>query len=250
MAKKSTPSPAIGLAILVVVAIAVGAYVWWHGKHGGSVVAPTTGETKPESAAPIVASDRIDPANEGRVVTIRGKLDVRAPASDFQLGIRAEGMMLLRYADMLQWQEKKNGDSYEYSQVWSPQPIDSTKFHEADTHKNPGKMPFSIARFSSNDIRIGAFRVDGGVLGNPRNPAAIRPQPQPLPHPVKASELPSNIAVTFRDADGVLYSGDPAHRAIGDMRVVYRVIPPTTVEITGIQRGDRIAPQKSVVVDH
>ena len=67
---------------------------------------------------------------------------------------------------------------------------------------------------------------------------------------MSASELPPNLAASFRDSDGMLYAGDPAHRAIGDIRVIYRVIPAGTVEITGTQRGDRIAPQKSVVVDH
>jgi hypothetical protein len=247
MAKKSKPSPAIGIAILVVIALAVGAYVWWHGKHGGVGTPTKPVETANTDAAPVVAIDHVDPANEGKKVTLRGPLDVRTPPADYQLGIRGEGMMLLRYADMLQWQEKKTGDKVDYVQVWSPQPIDSSKFREADAHRNPGKMPFGIARFSSTDIRLGAFRVDGGVLGNPRNPASLRIEP--LPHPVKASELPSNLAVSFRDNDGTLYSGDPANRAIGDMRVIYRVIPAATVEITGIQRGDRIAPEKSVVVD-
>jgi hypothetical protein len=249
MAKASKPSPAIGIAILVVIAAAVGAYLWWHGKHGGSaVVAPEKADTSTADTAKVVAIDHVDPANEGRLVTLRGKLDVRAPATDSQLGIKADAVMLLRYADMLQWQEKKTGDKIEYAEVWSPQLIDSSKFHEAESHRNPTKLPFGIARYSSTDIRLGAFAVDGGVLGNPRNAASLRVQPQP--HAVSASELPPNLAASFRDSDGILYAGDPAHRAIGDIRVIYRVIPASTVEITGIQRGDRIAPQKSVVVDH
>jgi hypothetical protein len=250
MAKASKPSPAIGIAILIVVAIAVGAYVWWHGKHGASAVTAPVATEKSGDAdeAAVVAIDRIEPANEGRLVTLRGKLDVRAPATDSQLGIRADAVMLFRYADMLQWQEKKDGDKVDYIEVWSPQLIDSSKFHDAEKHRNPTKMPFGIARFSSTDIRLGAFAVDGGILGNSRNTASLHAQPQP--HAVSASELPPNLAASFRDSEGMLYAGDPAHRAIGDLRVIYRVIPAGTVEITGIQRGDRIAPQKSVVVDH
>ena len=190
---------------------------------------------------------RMEQADRSDTERLR-KLDVRVPATDPQLGIRADAVMLFRYADMLQWQERKNGDKVEYVQVWSPQLIDSSKFREADSHRNPTRLPFGIARFSSTDLRLGAFSVDGGVLGNSRNAASLHAQPQP--HAVSASELPPNLAASFRDSDGMLYAGDPAHRAIGDIRVIYRVIPAGTVEITGTQRGDRIAPQKSVVVDH
>ena len=43
----------------------------------------------------------------------------------------------------------------------------------------------------------------------------------------------------------MLYAGDPEHRAVGDVRVSYRIIPAGSVELIGTQRGDRIVVQKS-----
>ena len=80
--------------------------------------------------------------------------------------------MLLRFVEMLQWQEQcpKTGKNPKctYQQVWSPQPISSTDFHEKKGHENPERLPFGIARFPSPDIRIGAFRVDSRQVGNYR----------------------------------------------------------------------------------
>jgi hypothetical protein len=128
--------------------------------------------------------------------------------------------------------------------VWSPQLIKSGKFREQEGHKNPERLPLTSARFSAGEVRLGAFRIDAATIGNYRLTAAL--QTRPVPFPVSSSQLPSNLAISFRDSNGVLYAGnDPAHPAIGDVRVSYRIIPATDVQLTGIQRGDRLMVQKS-----
>jgi len=100
-----------------------------------------------------------------------------------------------------------------------------------------------LPRFSTNDLRLGAFRVDAAALGNQRLGSAL--QARPVPYPVNSAKLPSNLAITFRDVNGALYAGDPEHRAVGDVRVSYRIIPAGKIDIIGIQRGDRVIVQKS-----
>jgi hypothetical protein len=242
MAKSAkTPHPAV-ILILVVLA-AVGAYVWLHKRAPPTAEAPAETKGPPTVEAPRVSADAIDPANEGRVVTIEGTLTVKRPARDTQLGIEADAVMLLRFAEMLQWQEKCEGVRCTYQEVWSPQIIDSAKFREPEGHRNPERLPITTGRFSAGELRLGAFLVDAAVLGNYRYDSSLRTKP--VPYPVKDAELPSNLAVSFREVNGVLYAGDPEHRAVGDVRVSYRIIPAGKVELTGVQRGERIVVQKS-----
>jgi hypothetical protein len=256
MPKKTTPAarpsknrskslvPLIVVAVAIVVAIA--AYAWWH--RSTAPVPPTKSEAAPSApsfapnGAAIVPSDRIDPANEGRLIQIKGDLVVKTPASDPQLGITADALMLLRFVEMLQWQEHCEGTGKKakctYQQVWSPQPISSADFHEKKGHENPERLPFGIARFPAEDVRLGAFRVDGRQVGNYRLGPALKLKAEP--YAVKSAQLPSNLEVSFRESNGTLYAGDPAKPTVGDVRVVYRIIPTARVEATGIQRGDRI----------
>lgn len=239
---KTKNSPLTAVIILVVIAAGFGAYLWLHKRQPPADGAnPPAKETPAQPSVPTIAADHVDPANEGRMVSLKGPLEVHAKATDTQLGISADAVMLLRFAEMLQWRETCNGANCTYQEVWSPQVVDSSKF-PAD-HKNPARLPITSARFSSGDVRLGAFHLDAAALGNYRLGASLRVKPVPLP--VKSSELPSNLGMTFRDANGVLYAGDPAHRKVGDVRVSYRIIPAGDVEITGTQRGDRIVVQKA-----
>ena len=244
MAKTSNRPNLIVLA-LVVIAVAVAAYAWVH-KHRESSETPATPADKSAAAtseALAIPSDRVDPANEGKLVKLSGDLSLKTPASDTQLGITADAIMLLRFAEMLQWREQCTGTNCTYQQVWSPQLIASGRFRAPEGHKNPERLPFTTARYSANDLRLGAFRIDAAALGNQRLSSAL--QGRPAPYPVTSAKLPSNLAITFRDVNGALYAGDPEHRTVGDVRVSYRIIPAGKVEIVGIQRGDRVIVQKA-----
>jgi transmembrane protein TMEM43 len=242
---KSANRPNLAVLLIVVVLVAIGAYVWVHKRHATSET-PVPAETKAPShaEAPHMPADKIDPANEGRVVTIDGALSVKKPARDTQLGVEADAVMLLRFAEMLQWQEHcAGGGNCTYQQVWSPLAIDSRKFREPEGHRNPERLPITSGRFSASETRLGAFVVDAAALGNYRLDSAL--QTKPVPYPVKDAALPSNLAISFREVNGALYAGDPEHRAVGDLRISYRIIPAGNVELTGLQRGERLIVQKS-----
>jgi hypothetical protein len=244
MAKTSNRPNLIVLA-LVVIAVAIAAYAWVHKRRESTETPPATTDKTAvaTSEALAIPSDRIDPANEGKLVKLSGDLSVKAPASDTQLGITADAIMLLRFAEMLQWREQCTGANCTYQQVWSPQLIASAKFRTPEGHKNPDHPPFTTARFSTNDLRLGAFRIDAAALGNQRLGSSL--QAKPVPYPVSSAKLPSNLAITFRDVNGALYAGDPEHRVVGDVRVSYRIIPAGKIDIVGIQRGERVIVQKS-----
>jgi hypothetical protein len=242
---KSTQRTNFFLIVIAVVAALVVGYLWMHRKHAASEApASATPTASAPAATPAIAvsTDHVDPANEGHEISMSGVLEVKTPATDSQLGVRADAIMLLRFVEMLQWQETCQGSNCSYQQVWSPQVINSAKFHDKD-HKNPNRFPFTTGRFSSTDVRLGAFRIDAATLGNYRLDASLRIKPEPLK--VTSAELPSNLAISFRDSNGALYAGDPDHRQIGDIRVSYRTIPATKVDLVGVQRGDRLIIRKS-----
>jgi hypothetical protein len=247
MASKTSRSQLI-IAVIVVAVLVLG-FLWLRRHQAEPTVEAPSPPTPQKSGldtsnAIAVGTSAIDPANEGKQISISGDLVARTPATDSQLGIVApDAIMLLRFVEMLQWQQQCRGTQCTYQQVWSPQLINSSKFREPAGHENPARLPMTSARFSSTDVQLGAFKVDAATLGNYRLDASLRIKPTPFK--VTSSQLPSNLALTFRDFNGALYAGDPEHRKVGDVRVSYRIIPASKVDIVGIQRGDKLIVQKS-----
>jgi hypothetical protein len=239
MSKKKSTQPRAIILVLVLLAGGIAAYVWMH-KHRqpGPTSVPEANSNAASGAPLVVAADRIDPANEDRLIEVTGDIKVVTPTHDTQLGIDANAVMLMRYVDMLQWKEQCSGTNCTYQEVWSPQLIFSKKFRVPEGHQNPPHLPVTTARYPSAEVRVGAFRINAAVFGNsgPGTPLPIEPKP----YPVTSSKLPSNIAISFRDRNGMLYAGDPDHPAAGDVRVVYRIIPAEKVQITGTQHGDGV----------
>jgi hypothetical protein len=211
----------VGVAMLCVVAVIV-----WYGVARLGWRPQNLTVTPPAEKTVIV-----DAANEGRKISVSGKLGAPAAARDPELSISVDTILLLRSVEMYQWREQCSGNDCRYDATWSAQPIDSEKFRTPAGHENP-HFPFTSARFSSGPVKLGGYIVD---------PQLIAEQVTPVNHPVHVSDLPPNLAVTFRDADGILVTGDPANPKVGALRVSYRAAPSTAVTVSGVQRGQRLA---------
>lgn len=178
-----------------------------------------------------VAADHVDTANEGRKVSVTGKLEIGKHARDPQLGIGADAAILFRDVTMLQWREHCDGSSCRYETGWLSQPIDSHKFRVAAGHENP-PLPFADARFAADEIRLGAFTIDPDLVAMP--PAAA------VAYPVRADALPPNLAATFHEVNGSLQTGGDGAPTAGAVRVGYRIVPLETVSLTGVQHGTKL----------
>jgi hypothetical protein len=211
--------------VLAALAVAGGAWYWLR-QHPGASVGPTP------ATMPVVAkADKVDPRNEGRAITVSGPLQVVRPARDAELGVTADAVVLEREVRMLQWQERCAGNDCSYALGWSDRAIDSLAFRDAQAHRNGTPFPFSSQRFAAGELRLGAYTVD---------PALAASGAAPERYPVTVARLPPNLAATFRDCDGGLCSGDPAHPAAGDLRVDYRIISAGQRKLTAIQQGSRL----------
>lgn len=178
-----------------------------------------------------VTASKVDAANEGRLIRIEGALRVTQGARDRELGISVDALALVREVQMRQWRETCAGNVCTHALVWSAQPVDSDGFREPQGHVNSQHFPFASTRYLASEVRLGAFSVE---------PVADLADGAALPHAVELKDLPANLALSFRAEDGVLYTGDPAHPAVGDLRVSYAIIPVRSRTLEGVQRGSRL----------
>jgi Transmembrane protein 43 len=209
---------------LAVVVLGLSVLAVWYG-------ADRFGWRPGSSAPPDASADRVDAANEGHRVRVSGKLAFSGAPRDAQLGIGADGAILVRHVEMYQWYEHCDAGNCHYDEAWSAQRVDSTRFRTPAGHENP-PFPFTGARFAAQEIRLGAFVVDADLAAA---------QLASIEYPVHASALPPNLAATFRDSDGVLYTGDDAeHPQAGALKVSYRIFPAANAVLIGVQRGSRL----------
>lgn len=223
---KSTRKILIGVLIVAALLLA-GRFLLQRRVEPGPSVPETIG------SVPLgVPAANIDPANEGREVSVSGVLHAAGPVRDTQLGIAADGVALIRDVRMLQWREQCSSGKCDYALEWSSAPIDSHAFREPRGHANDGAFPFTTRRFVVEDLRLGAFRID---------PAAASPRSAEIAYPVQPAQLPPNLAATFRAHDGVLLAdADPAQATSGDLSVSYRIVPLGPRSLIGVQHGDRL----------
>ncbi len=126
-----------------------------------------------------VSADRIDPAMEGKLIHISGKVTPDGTPEDPTFSVSAQGAAALRRdVEMYQWVEESRSETkktlgggeetvttYSYKKDWQSRPIDSGNFREGDGHANP-PMPFESERFAVETAHIGAFVVDGETIAN------------------------------------------------------------------------------------
>jgi hypothetical protein len=230
--RRSGFSLSLPIALLAIAVVAAGAWVYLRQRP------PVATTADAAATSQVLSADRIDPANEGREISVEGSIRVLEPARDPQFGISADAVVLRRKVEMLQWREKCAASACDYALEWSGKPVDSHTFRDQAGHANTVPFPFASEDFHSAEVRLGAFRVDAGK--------ALREADPGVAFPVHTTQLPPNLAASFRDRDGMLYAGaDADHPAAGDLRVSYRIVAAGKVLIAGIQQGEYLKPRPS-----
>ena len=225
----------LGLALVLAAII----LLWWN---EGRAVLTTKGLT--EGAALVVAasSDRVDPANEGRLIHVSGRAFAGRPLADPDFpAMTVKGLILRRQVEMFQWKEdrqtkenKKAGGSvekvttYSYKKVWYSSLHDSSRFHEPVGHGNPSAMPYAGLTLKASDVRVGAFRLPADMLDLSATETLRAPEGV---HLAKGRAL-----------HGYIYIGNnPDAPEIGDVRIQHFYAPEQDVSIVARQQGDTFA---------
>lgn len=178
-----------------------------------------------------VATNQIDPANNGRFIAVQGEANVSDLVADRMFAVVAQdALRLQRKAEMYQWKESSSTSSndrttYSYSKTWSENAIDSSEFHDLN-HKNPA-MSVKSAWMNNMTGTLGVFRLTDQILNK-----LTDTRPFPLPENYQA---PQNYRAT--DSNQLYRGADPADPQIGDIRVSFHVVPADAISIAGVQNG-------------
>ncbi len=194
-----------GILLGIVLFLAAFAVLLWN--EGRAV---RQARTLKEGAANTVsvASDRVDPANDGKPVHMTGKAGTKDILTDEEFGVSASAIRLQRKVEMFQWKEnqestteKKLGGgtqtktTYRYVLAWSDQPIDSSAFKQQQDHVNP-PVPFASRTETASTVTIGAFRLPANMVDMASNftPLTVAQD--------KRAKLPKNLRGRARLRDG------------------------------------------------
>jgi len=196
-----------------------------------------------------VSADRVDPAHEGDLVHVSGRAETDATLADDTFGTRAQALRLARRVEMYQWKEDKSSKTtkkvgggtettttYTYDKEWSDQPIDSSRFHNASGHENPGTMPWQSEEWTADRVTLGRFVLSPSLVSD-----IDRWQKLPV---TSTDNLPPALRWKARTADGGYYFGEgsPSSPRVGDVRVSFRTVQPTDVSIVSQQTGQSFRP--------
>ncbi|MBQ2593294.1 MAG: hypothetical protein II567_08460 [Candidatus Riflebacteria bacterium] len=126
-----------------------------------------------------ISEDRIDTANDGKLVLLYGKLATKDILTDPLFKVSVDNSTsLTRIVEMYQWEEikekhrKRSGKrdieyyTYSYHKSWRREPINSDLFHDKKGHENPKKTLHKSISIVADDITIGAHKIPSNMIGN------------------------------------------------------------------------------------
>jgi transmembrane protein TMEM43 len=196
-----------------------------------------------------ISPERVEPANEGKVVVLEGPLEAQRELRDAEFGVATKGVSLRRVVEHYQWVELKKTvgkrrnkrTTYSYVKRWDQQLYMSDQFRVKAGHLNPWSGHSFEAvppkRWKSTPW-IGSFELSGY-----RSLAEL--QPLPLPATAKQVRLGVSLegrSMTWVPAGDAFYASpaDPKNPKVGDHRIRFLASSPAKVVVRGAQRGNLI----------
>ena len=178
-----------------------------------------------------VGSDKVEAANEGKLVATHGKLLNNQTMTDTTFNVTIETPVLERIVEMYQWNEDSDTDDegtthYTYKKEWSESLINSSDFHQSG-HDNPTVKPYESEKYTSDDVKVGAFSLTSkqidmlstdGSYTNFNNETV--------------TELGYSIAGTY-----VTNSKDLNNPEVGDVRISFKYNNSNEVSVLAVQSG-------------
>ncbi len=220
-----------GLLIGLVLVPGSSALLFWN--EGRAV---QTAQSLAEGAGLVLPVERLDRANEGRLVHTAGPARITTPPRDPEFGAPPPDgtIRLVRSVEMFQWKEDQESETrnklgggtetvttYRYSRVWAEGRIDSARFRQPEGHQNPTPRQASRS-FVAQGVTLNGYRLTDAQLAG----------------------LPANEALTPPGAtDTVRYIGaDPSSPRIGDLRITWSAARPEALSVIAAQSGEGFAP--------
>jgi Transmembrane protein 43 len=211
----------------------------------------TTRSLKEGSGAVVsVQADKVDPANEGRLVHVSGPVTAEGTLTDEQYGVSAEALKLVRHVEMYQWTEDEKSEekkklgggtetvtTYDYKKEWSDKAVDSSSFSHPEGHENPGALPVESETLTADPITLGAFTLSPELaekLGGEVDLPVSQEQ---------AAQIPEGQSEGVQVENGRFYLGEnPSSPQIGDARISFQVVNPGPRSLIAAQVGETFEP--------
>ena len=238
---QSIKSVLIGLLLFVV---AFPVLFWNEGR------AVQTAKSLDEGAGAVVSvpADAVDPGKEGKLVHVSGPVSTEGELVDPELGVQAQGVKLIRRVEMYQWKEDEKSEkkkklgggeetvtTYTYEKGWSDDEIDSSSFQETSGHENPGSFPIQANTEVADPVHVGVFTLSSEQVGQIS-------EGKPLPVTETMLETVPEGDLQWQVSEGRFYLGqNSSSPQIGDVRVSFELVNPSTVSLIGVQTGETFA---------
>lgn len=243
-----------GIVVGLIMFIASFPLLFWN--EGRSV---KTAKSLAEGAAAVVSikADKVDPANEKKLVHLSGLATTNEILTDGEFGISAQGIKLLREVEMYQWKEEEKRETrkkmgggeetittYSYQKEWSKSVNNSQQFDSPAEHTNPAEKPFADDEKLATHVTLEAFTLSDSLAWSIDTYETLAVSQE------TADKLPERLKARVKLYNGMFYAGnDPASPQIGDARIKFKVVKPTTVSIISTQVGNTFEPYQTQAGD-
>ena len=239
-------------SVLVGLAFFAGSFFLLFWNEGRAV---RTEKSLHEGAGAVISvpADRVNPANNQKLVHLSGKATTAETLSDPDFLIAANAIKLRRNVEMYQWKEKKETSTrkklgggeertttYSYDKAWSDRPIDSSSFKETEGHENPKAMPYESREAKAEHVTVGAFTLTPSLLEKMSDfePMSITDE--------HLAALPAELKSKLKVYNNSFYAGsDPQAPQIGDTRVTFSAVKPADVSVVSKQIGTSFEPYRA-----
>lgn len=195
-----------------------------------------------------VSSEKVDAANEGKLVYTTGHAATTDILEDKELNVKVAALKLRREVEIYQWEEDKKSETkkklggseetvttYSYVKKWVDDPIDSSRFKNPSGHENP-KPALDDITLTGKPITVGAFTLSEGLAGKISNFTPFVPDGESaVPEMVGGKKVRA-------EGNGFYIGKDPEKPEVGDMRVSHVVALPGEVSIISKQFGSSFEP--------
>jgi len=241
----------MGVLIGIVLSLAAFPVLFWN---EGRAVQTAKSLDEGQGAVVSVSADKVDQANEGKLVHISAKAVTDETLTDEVFGVSLQAIRLNRNVNMYQWEEKSKSRTkkkigggtetiteYTYHKTWSDSVIDSSGFKETSGHENPTAKPYESETFVAKNVTAGAFKLTASLVGSIRNNQPLKADAEQLPQELKEELKPHS--------DGYYIGENPGTPAIGDARLKWVQTPFTDVSVIAQQVGQTFEPYQTKAGD-
>ncbi len=206
--------------------------------------------------AEITSPFEVDPQLDKRLVHVSGMATTEEMLTDGVFDIGRKVLRLERQVEMYQWTEHKESKSrdklgggretittYEYQRQWHSDRVNSESFEQPSGHTNP-QPHYPSTSLVSEQATLGTFHMRPSLVRKLNSWRDIA-----LDESIVLGKLAPTDRTHFKTEGSILYFSPDTpvitEPKVGDLRIRFRMVEPTTVSLLSQQMGNEFEPYKT-----